>query len=208
VIDAAMRLQHRSSSPVAVSEIAAEAGMTAAAVYYHYPTKDDILLEGLALFSDALLEEVFSFLSPAMKRAPSELPLHLLEWLDGERIAAAVWFAHSNGLSMAVEALRRETYEGMLDALVNSVRKARPDCGLAAASVIAAALTSLLEVSARAWLSDDEALVGDAEQFRAAVAGLGERIVNSAHRSSAADAGRISSSRRSTSRRTESTTSA
>lgn len=160
--------------------------MTAAAVYYHYPAKEDILLEGLASFSDALLEEVFSYLSPPMKRAPGELPLHLLEWMDGERVAAAVWFVHSNGLSMAVEALRRETYEGMLDALLSAVRKARPDCGLAAASVIAAALTSLLEVSARAWLSDHDALVGDAEQFKAAVAGLGERILNTAHRSSAA----------------------
>jgi AcrR family transcriptional regulator len=179
VVDAAVRLQSRSSAQVTVSDIAAEAGMTAAAVYYHYASKEDILLEGLSSFSDALLEQVFGYLSPSLKRAPGQLPLHLLKWIDGDRVAAAVWFVHSNGLSMNVEALRRETYAEMMEALVSAVRRMRRDCGMAAASVIAAALTSLLEISARAWLSDDDTLVADIAKFQAAVAGLGERILNS-----------------------------
>jgi AcrR family transcriptional regulator len=179
VVDAAMRLQNDSASSVTVAEIAAEAGMTATAVYYHYPSKEDILLEGLATFSDALLAEVFEYLSPALKRPPSQLPLHLLGWAESDRVAATVWFVHSSGLSMVVEALRRETYDAMMDALVSSVRRTRPDCDLATASVIAAALTSLLEVSARAWLSGDDALATDSTRFQAAVAGLGERIVDS-----------------------------
>jgi AcrR family transcriptional regulator len=201
VVDAAMRLQSRSSAQVTVSDIAAEAGMTAAAVYYHYPTKEDILLEGLSTFSDALLEEVFEYLSPSLKRDPSQLPLQLLKWIDGDRVAASVWFANSNGLSMTIEALRRDTYAEMMDALVNAVRRTRRDCGMAAATVIAAALTSLLEISARAWLSDDDTLVADAAKFQAAVAGLGQRIMDSPERHSDPPAQDNSSSQRDTSRR-------
>jgi AcrR family transcriptional regulator len=35
------------SEAITVAEIAEAAGMTSAAVYYHFASKDDILLEGL-----------------------------------------------------------------------------------------------------------------------------------------------------------------
>ena len=39
-----------------VADIAAAADMTTAAVYYHFPSKEHVLLEGLQLFSAWYLE--------------------------------------------------------------------------------------------------------------------------------------------------------
>ena len=52
MIDAAMGLfaLHPPES-VTVADIAAASDMTAAAVYYHFPSKEHVLLEGLQLFT-------------------------------------------------------------------------------------------------------------------------------------------------------------
>src|ERR1700745_3733252 len=55
VVQAAMRLH--AAGPLAsvmVADIAAEAKMTAAAVYYHYATKEDIIVDGLTAFAAAI----------------------------------------------------------------------------------------------------------------------------------------------------------
>ena len=164
---------------VTVADIAAEAKMTAAAVYYHYPTKDDVLLDGLTAFAEAIGEEVSLFLR-GEDGSPGDLPVHLLDWLEQYRDTAAVWFAYSNGLSMIVEARRRATNELMIAELVKAVKSSKPGTSLSHASVIAAALVSAIEISARAWLVREDALVAGREnEFRAAVAALGAKILAS-----------------------------
>ena len=43
---------------VTVHDIAGAVGMTPAAVYYHFASKEQILVEGLTRFTDELLDEV------------------------------------------------------------------------------------------------------------------------------------------------------
>ena len=49
------------SSPVdtvTVADIAAAAEMTSAAIYYHYPSREEILLEGLREFAESYVGEI------------------------------------------------------------------------------------------------------------------------------------------------------
>jgi len=164
---------------VTVADIAAEADMTAAAVYYHYATKEDIIVDGLTAFAEAITEEVSSFLR-GHNGSPADLPLHLLDWLEHDRDTGAVWFAYSNGLSTVVEALRRDTNEVMIAELVKSVAAHHPRYSLPHASVVAAALISAIEISARAWLVREDRLVqGRESEFRCALATLGAKILAS-----------------------------
>jgi AcrR family transcriptional regulator len=56
VIDAAMGLfALHPPEAVTVADIAAAADMTAAAVYYHFPSKEHVLLEGLQIFTTRYL---------------------------------------------------------------------------------------------------------------------------------------------------------
>lgn len=164
---------------VTVADIAAEADMTAAAVYYHYATKEDILIDGLTEFADAISEEVSSFLGDE-NGSPANLPLHLLDWLEQDRDSGSVWFAYSNGLSTVVEALRRDTNELLIAELVKSVKARHPHYSLPHASVVAAALISAIEISARAWLVREDRLVqGRESEFRSALGALGDKILAS-----------------------------
>jgi AcrR family transcriptional regulator len=163
---------------VTVAEIAAEADMTSAAVYYHYASKEDILLDGLTGFGDAISNEVARFLHDDRRGSPAGLPVHLLDWLDRDRSTAVVWFAHSSGLSMAVEARRRLTNELIIADVARSVRAHDAAATLPHASVIAAALISVIEVAARAWLTrEGQSVDGHEDEFRSAVATLAANIL-------------------------------
>jgi AcrR family transcriptional regulator len=179
VVEAALRL-HAVGDPasITVADIASEAGMTAAAVYYHYATKEEILLDGLSVFADAISEEVPALLRNGQLKSPAELPARLLNWMDQHHDAAAVWFTHTDGLGTAVEACRRITNEFLISELLKSVRAHHPDFSLPHASVVAVGLFSALEISANAWLVRDETLVNGREQaFRREVAALGTKIL-------------------------------
>src|SRR3954462_8454518 len=85
VVRSAMELfASQRSDAVTVAEIAAAAGMTSAAVYSHFASKDDILLEGLRSLGDARVAEARRTHQDIAEReaASGELPVHLLEWMD------------------------------------------------------------------------------------------------------------------------------
>jgi AcrR family transcriptional regulator len=158
VVEAAMALAaERPYDDVTVSDIAERAGMTPAAIYYHFPSKEDVLLEGLRAFSDELIEECRQRLSGALTvENLSALPADLLGWFDRHRNAAAVFFVASAGLNLAVESWRREFRNEMVRQVALAVAQARGRISPARAGVIAAAYLSLLENAARSWLSNDE----------------------------------------------------
>jgi AcrR family transcriptional regulator len=179
VIEAAMRLYATTPrEDISVADIAAAANLTAAALYYHYPTKEDVLLDGLTGFADVLIEQVSVFLF-RNNGSPQGLPLHLLDWLAQHHDSAVVWFVHSNGLSIAVEACRRATNDRLLTEIINAVRSTSRGFSLPHASVIAAALLAEVEVSARAWLVNDGVCVAGREaEFRCEVTELSANILS------------------------------
>lgn len=163
VIHAAMQLfASPRSDAVTVAEIAEAAGMTSAAVYYHFDSKDQILLEGLRTFGDELVVEARRTQQEvAAEGAPIGLVLpRLLCWLDEHRDAASVWFVSSGGVSLAVEQLRREVRNDLITVFTRGARVARPGVGAPEAAVVATALLALLETAAADWLTEDSSVQG------------------------------------------------
>jgi len=158
VVEAAVALAaERPYDDVTVSDIAERAGMTPAAIYYHFPSKEDVLMEGLRTFSETLLTECRGRLSQTLTvDSLAALPADLLTWLDKRRNAATLFFVASAGLNLAVEAWRREFRSEMVVQVAAAVRVARGGGSAAKTSVIAAAYLSLIESAARSWLSNDD----------------------------------------------------
>jgi AcrR family transcriptional regulator len=164
---------------VTVADIAEEANMTSAAVYYHYPSKEDLLLEGLREFADGMLQELVELLEAAAKSGASlgSVIADLLTWLEGHRAAALVWFVTSPGLNESVEALRRESRLDIVDALAAEIRKRSKGMSRAEATVAATALVVLLEQSATSALTEDSVLANlGRRRFAAEVIQLGDLI--------------------------------
>lgn len=180
VVHAAMELfAFQKSDAIRVAEIADAAGMTSAAVYYHFASKDDILLEGLRSIGEEMVVEARRAQQDIAARQASigELPVHLLEWMDERRAEATVWFVKSSGVSLAVEQLRRELRGELMTVLTRAAKAARPKISAAEAAVVATALLSQLEVAATSWLTEDESLTGlGPRRFLEETARLAERI--------------------------------
>ncbi|WP_161600572.1 TetR/AcrR family transcriptional regulator [Mycolicibacterium hodleri] len=181
VVEAAMHLYAtKDPSAITVADIAAQAAMSAAAVYYHYATKEDVLLEGLLEFAQVFSNEVAVFLCAGDTYSLANLPVHLLDVLDQHRDAAIIWFTHDDELSTAAEARRRITNEVVIAELVKAVKANHPEYPLPHACVVAVGLFSVVEISARAWLTRELRLVEGREYaFRGEVAALAARILAS-----------------------------
>lgn len=153
--------------------------MTSAAVYYHFASKDDILLEGLRSLGEALASEARRAQQDIANQAASigELPVRLIGWIDERRAESTVWFVKSSGVSLAVEQLRREVRGELITALNRAARAARPKISTAEAAVVATALLSLLETAATSWLTEDESLTAlGRKKFLDETARLAERV--------------------------------
>ena len=142
---------------VTVADIAARAEMTSAAVYYHFSSKDQVLVEGMRVFAAALGEQLESL---AGAHAPgsgigSEVTA-LLAWLAEHRSAATVFFVSSAGMSQEAEVLRHQVRTQVLEELVRLVRKDREPVTDADAAVTGLAVLALLENAAISQIRGDE----------------------------------------------------
>ena len=181
MIDAAMGLfALHPPDDVTVADIAAAADMTAAAVYYHFPSKESVLLEGLQVFTARYLGCIRDL--ARVDGDPnwcSIMVADLLEWLEQHRTGAIVYFTHSAGIDAAIEALRRETRIEQVLLLAKAIRSH----GSASRSnvepeVAAIALVSILEAGASSWLVQDAVFLGlGRRRFVAEMGALAERVV-------------------------------
>jgi AcrR family transcriptional regulator len=158
VVDAAMELFATFPvDEVTVIDIAGSAGMTAAAVYYHFASKEQILLEGVQRFTNGLLAEVRSRL-PGVTDADelTALMTHLLGWSRRNRSSATVYFVNSVGLNLLVEGVRRDVRIELIDLMQTAVRSVHPKAKRVEVAVMAVGLVSLLETAAVSNLGQDQ----------------------------------------------------
>jgi AcrR family transcriptional regulator len=164
---------------VTVGDIAERAGVTPAAVYYHFPSKDHILRECVRTASETLIETLSETTAELEAGAGMHDLVHaLLRWLDDNEERALVLLVASVGFSVEVETVRQETRNLMLGVLTELVHRLRPASSTAEAAVCAAGLVSLVETSGRSWVERDE-LYRDLgrRDFESELVALADRLV-------------------------------
>ncbi|MFE9442169.1 TetR/AcrR family transcriptional regulator [Streptomyces sp. NPDC006602] len=158
VIEAATELfATQPPDEVTVADIAARAEMTSAAVYYHFSSKDQVLVEGMRVFAAALREQLETLTEahePGADIGPAVTAL--VVWLGEHRSAATVFFVSSAGMSQEAEALRHEIRTQLLEELVRLIRKGREPVTDAEAAVIGLGVLALLEAAAVSQVRGDD----------------------------------------------------
>lgn len=160
MIDTALSLFSRFPiDEVTVLDIAGAADMTPAAVYYHFASKEQILLEGMQRFADELLQQARALVptkgAPGAANGVHTMMTGLLAWTRRTRSPATVYFVSSVGINVVVEALRRDTRIELIELLQQAVRAGGRRVSVAESAVIAIGLVSLLETTAASNLSQD-----------------------------------------------------
>ncbi|MFI7701871.1 TetR/AcrR family transcriptional regulator [Nonomuraea sp. NPDC049480] len=161
IVDAATQLfAVQSPDVVTVADIADQAGMTPAAVYYHFPSKDDILLECMRLFSAEFVSEVRRLSQNLSEDStPGDLLVSLLTWLEERHAGSSVFFVSSVGASLETETLRMEVRVHLITLFQRAVRR-RGRIGTAKAAVVATSMVALLEAASVSWLEQDNTFRG------------------------------------------------
>ena len=184
VVDAAMGLfALHAPDRVTVADIAAAADMTAAAVYYHFPSKEHVLLEGLQTFTDQYLAKIRELCRRSGdKDFVRQFVADFLDWSEEVRLPAIVYFTHSAGVDAAIEALRRQTRIEQVLILARAIRLyyqgARSDVRFEVAAI---GLVSLIETASSSWLTQDAVFVGlGRRRFVTETVALAERIIGPA----------------------------
>jgi AcrR family transcriptional regulator len=181
-----MRLHARQDGrAVTVAEIAREAYMSTPAIYYHYPSKDAVLLDGLSLFSADLIGVIRAAGENAVRnRTVADLVASVVRWLDGRRHEAVVWYLTAPQVINA-DALRDDLAAQTLAAWRAAVRASRADgAGMTddEVDVVVVACKSLLEISAQSWLAEDQIRrVLGPKTFLAEVSRITVRLATGAH---------------------------
>ena len=165
---------------VTVADIAARAEMTSAAVYYHFSSKDKVLVEGMRVFATALRDELHALTEAHAPGSPVGPAITaLVAWLGEHRSAATVFFVSSAGMSQEAEGLRHEVRTQLLEDLVRLVRKATRPVTDAEAAVIGLGVLALLETAAISQARGDDAYRSLGHRsFLREVGRLAERIAD------------------------------
>jgi AcrR family transcriptional regulator len=174
----AMEFVERGFGPVSVTDIAKRAGMTPAAVYYHFPTKEDVLLALVGRTGDAITELCSAVVEASgAEGAVTALIDRFLAWLEAHPADARLYYQASQGATADVESLRREQRRDQVTAMLRGPLES----GAAAMSatevrVVAIALLVLFGEVTR-LLSEGQPTKRRREAVRAEAVDLGLRLV-------------------------------
>jgi AcrR family transcriptional regulator len=165
---------------IAVSDIAAHCGMTPAAFYYHFASKDEILDEIVAGFAEQWADTVQASLAEVS--AQEDLPQcvdHVLSWVEEHERAARVFFVTSVGATSSCEAVRRRTRNDLARRAARTFREIAPDQDRIRVAIAGLGLVTLLEIVARSRLDLDASYrtLGPV-RFRATAGELAEALIH------------------------------
>ena len=168
---------------ISVADIAAHAGMTPAAFYYHFSSKDELLNEIVAGFAADWASEVSAGLDKlAEPEDVPELVTSIVAWLDDHERPATVFFVTSVAATEKAEETRRQVRNELYDSAIRGIRRIWPSGTAAETGVAGVALVILLEVTSRSRLKMDESYRGlGPVRFRLAAASLARGLVTKAH---------------------------
>jgi AcrR family transcriptional regulator len=161
---------------VTVGHIAEAAEMTPAAVYYHFAGKEQILLEGIQVFSDSVLTAARSAVAAGMPL--TEIMIDLLDLVRKRRTSAVVYFINSAGLNLTLETHRKFVRAELAEIFAGAASQSHDRLSAAEAGVMGAGLVSLLEVSSASMLTKDPSFKAlGARKFPESVGILAGRVI-------------------------------
>ena len=168
----------RGFASVSVTDIAKRAGMTPAAVYYHFPTKEDLLLALVTRTGDAISDLCSSGAKAAgAEDAITALVDRFLAWLEAHPADARLYYQSSQGATADVEALRREQRHHQVTAMRKGpLKPAQASMSATELRVVAIAVLVLFGEVTR-LLSDGRPTKRHREAVRAEAVDLALRLV-------------------------------
>jgi AcrR family transcriptional regulator len=164
---------------IAVSDIASHCGMTPAAFYYHFASKDEILDEIVASFAEHWSDVVGAALTEV--HGQDDLPTcvdTVLTWVEEHDRAARVYFVTSVGATSSCEAVRRRTRNDLARRAARTFRDLAPAEDRIRVAIAGLGLVTLLEIVSRSRLDLDASYrtLGPV-RFRATAGQLAEALI-------------------------------
>jgi AcrR family transcriptional regulator len=164
---------------IAVSDIAAHCGMTPAAFYYHFASKDEILDEIVAGFAAEWSLRVQAALAEIKTKDDVATCVDdVLTWTEENERAARVYFVTSVGATSSCEAVRRKTRNDLARRAARTFREISPDEDRVRVAIAGLGLVTLLEIVGRSRLELDASYrtLGPV-RFRATAGQLAESLL-------------------------------
>lgn len=141
---------------IAVSDIASHCGMTPAAFYYHFTSKDEILDEIVGAFAERWTAVVQEALEGVTSSADLTACVDsVLTWVEENDRPARVYFVTSVGATSSCEAVRRRTRNDLARRASRTFREISPEQDKIRVAIAGLGLVTLLEIVSRSRLELD-----------------------------------------------------
>jgi AcrR family transcriptional regulator len=142
---------------VTVADIVERAGMTSAAFYYHFPSREQLLEEVVEDFAKHWVGTIEAMLDDAdALEAICQVPMALLDEIDRSPQIARIFFLSAATAPLLVERIHRGARRELARAATAAVQRLAPDRSEAVAMVNGLAMVCLYEMAVRAFLALDE----------------------------------------------------
>lgn len=142
---------------VTVADIVERAGMTPAAFYYHFSSREQLLDEIVTDFSGRWVEVIERLLAAATTPdALCGVAVAILDEIDVSEKAAKIFFLSSATAPLPVERVRHDSRMRLIRSATKAVRRVAPGRPAAEAHVNGVAMVILYEMAVRTQVATDE----------------------------------------------------
>ncbi len=165
---------------VTIAEIVQQVGMTPAAFYYHFSSRDELFQEVVDTFGTEWAAEIEDGWGQAKTvEDVLESAGRFVGWAVERRQSATVFFVTSKGISVAIEQARASVTARTATAAGDAIARAVPELTSATAALQGLSVVTVLESALRAELSLDPTYrtLGP-RRFRDEVVDLCERVMH------------------------------
>lgn len=175
----AAEFAERGFAPVSVMDIARRAGMTPAAVYYHFQAKEELLAELLVRTGEGILELLCDIDPSGPGSDQIEVLVDaFLDWLARHPVDGRLYYLSSEGATAEAETLRRKQRRDQVAALREGpLRRLQPGMSSTEQKVVALALLVLFGEVTRILTHDGQGARNDRAAVRRHAVDLARRIV-------------------------------
>jgi AcrR family transcriptional regulator len=142
---------------VTVSDIVERAGMTPAAFYYHFSSREQVLEEVVHVFERTWVSTIESLLEAAQgPKDLQQIPEKLLDAVDASPQVARIFFVSAATAPLLVERIHSDARKRLIRSATKAVRRLAPDRDPTTAKVNGVSMVVLYEMAVRAHLMLDE----------------------------------------------------